>query len=135
MASFYELLLAKKLAGGGSAPIDPNVLFDGVLTFAVNPEYDFSENTEPFTMTRLPEDSETAYLYVDGSLIGNSNWEHYEASGDDPEGYSFSIYDGGADQVAYVYYENNSGWGGYVDIMDGSLTGAHSVEIRKTAKS
>ena len=137
MASFYELLLAKKLAGGGSAPIDPDVLFDGVLTFTVmgSPSDPYCENTEAFTMTRLPEDSEAAYLYVDGDLIGNSNWAHYDASGDVPETYELVIKDGSSNELASVYYANDSGWGGYLDIMGGNFSGEHSVEIRKTAKS
>lgn len=124
------------ISGGGGGD-DPDVLFNGSLTFTVmgSPSDPYCENTEAFTMTRLPEDSETAYLYVDGDLIGNSNWAHYDASGDGPETYELVIEDGSSNELASVYYANDSGWGGYLDIKSGSFSGEHSVEIRKTSKS
>lgn len=116
--------------GGGGG--DADVLFNGTVTFEVRGEggEQACMNTTPLAFTRLPEDSEDVYLYVDGQQIGDmSNWTYNGA-----DNYNAMFMDGGAPVGVINYDDMGEAWEGQIILIDTSLAGNRTVEIRKTPK-
>jgi hypothetical protein len=116
--------------GGGGG--DGDVLYNGSVTFQVvgDPPEQASMSTAPLEFTRTPEDGEDAYMYVDGNQIGSmANWV-YNGS----DNYNATFMDG-ENPIGIIQYDDVDGaWEGTIILLDTSIVGEKTVEIRKTPK-
>lgn len=115
--------------GGGGGGGD--VLYDGSATFVVSstPQGDISMLTDGIEFTRMPEDGEDVYLYINDQQIGDmSNWV-YNGS----DNYSAMLMDGET-PLGAIQYGYSDRWLANIILADTSIVGEKTVEIRKTAK-
>ena len=120
-------------SGGGGGGGD--VLYNGSITFEARTfdEQTLSVSTTPFVFTRTPDDGEDAYLYVNGSLIGEGQWVYTAPPESEAPMYKAQIMSGG-DLASDIQYTNFGSWSGVMMLVDSSIVGEKTVEIRKTPR-
>lgn len=112
--------------GGGGGGGD--VLFDGDVTFEYrgdDPE-PYSTNITDISFTRMPENGEDVYCYMDDDPPITGTWEL-----DDGDYIASLLYAG--DPIARIFY-NSAMDRATINFPDNEIEGEKHIEIRKTAK-